>query len=74
MIPPDIANGLALYWAFGVLWLSSGLWLPKPLGWLRHDMPLAFQVLFVIFFGAIWPLVAAKIFYHLLRGDEEFKL
>ena len=73
MIPPDVANGLALYWIVGVLWLTSSL-LPKPLGWLRHDMPLVFQVLFIVFFGAIWPLVAAKIFYRLLRGDKEFKL
>ena len=73
MIPPDVANGLALYWVVGVLWLSSGF-LPKPIGWLRHDMPLALQVLFVVVFGAIWPLVAAKIFYRLLRGDKEFNL
>ena len=73
MIPPDIANGLAIYWVIGVLWLTSGF-LPKPIGWLRHDMPLVFQVVFVVFFGAVWPLVAAKIFYGLLRGDKEFRL
>ncbi len=37
-------------------------------------MPLIIQILFVVFFGAIWPLVAAKIFYGLLRGNKEFKL
>ena len=73
MIPPDVANGLALYWIVGVLWLTSSL-LPKPIGWLRHDMPLAAQVLFVIIFVAICPLVAAKVFYRLMRGEKEFTL
>ena len=74
MIPPDIANGLALYWVIGVLWLSSGL-LPKPLGWLRHGMPLAAQVLFIIVFGAVWPLLAVKIAFRLFwRGEKETKL
>ena len=73
MIPPDIANGLAVYWIIGVLWLTSSL-LPKPFGWLRHDMPLIFQIAFIVIFGAVWPLVAAKIFYGLLRGDKEFRL
>ena len=74
MIPPDVANGLALYWVIGVLWLSSGF-LPKPLGWLRHDMPLALQVLFVVFFGAVWPAVLAKIVYEVVwRNNGEIEL
>ena len=74
MIPPDAANLLALYYVCGLLWLSLGF-LPKPLGWLRHDMPLAAQVLFVIIFGAVWPLIAAKIAYRLFwRGEKEMEL
>ena len=37
-------------------------------------MPLIFQIAFIVIFGAVWPLVAAKIFYGLLRGDKEFRL
>jgi len=74
MIPPDVANGLALYWVIGVAWLSSGF-LPKPFGWLRHDIPLVFQVVFVIVFGAIWPAVLAKIVYRMVwRGEKEMEL
>jgi hypothetical protein len=73
MIPPDVANLLALSWIVGVLWLTSGF-LPRPIGWLRHDMPLALQVLYVVVFGAVWPLVLAKIVYMLWRGEKEFEL
>jgi hypothetical protein len=74
MIPPDVANGLALYWVIGVLWLSSGF-LPKPFGWLRHDMPLVVQIFFVVFFGAVWPTVLAKIVYEVVwRNNGEIEL
>ena len=74
MIPPDVANGLAIYWVIGVLWLTSSL-LPKPFGWLRHDMPLVFQVVFVVIFGAVWPLVLGKIVWRMWwHGEKEMEL
>lgn len=60
---------LILYWALGILWVATGF-LPKPFGWLQHNMPPSGIVVMILLYSTIWPLMVARIVVDLFHGRD----
>lgn len=62
IIGPMVA---AFYYAFGFLWLSTGI---GKGGWLSYEGPPFFIALWMVVAAALWPLILGHILWDLAHG------